>query len=57
METHYNNLNRKIDKLQNKQQFRRKTENNPQHSQFYARTVNLTKITFTHEEMMLLNNG
>jgi hypothetical protein len=53
METHYNNLNRKLDKLQNKQQHKRKTGNN----QFYPRTVNLTSTKLTHEEMMLLNNG
>jgi hypothetical protein len=57
METHYNNLNRKLDKLQNKQQGKRKTKTNQQHYQFYPRMVNLTKIKFTHEEMSLLNNG
>jgi len=56
-ETHYNNLNRKMDKLQNKQQGTRKTKTNQQHNQFYPRTVNLTKIKFTHEEMSLINNG
>jgi hypothetical protein len=52
MEIHYNNLNIKLDKLQNKQH-KRKTGNN----QFYHRTVNLTSIKLTHEEMMLFNNG
>jgi len=57
METHYNNLNRKLDKLQNKQHEMKKTKTTQQHDQFYARTVNLTKIKFTHEEMSLLNKG
>jgi ribosomal protein L37AE/L43A len=57
METHYNNLNRKLDKLQNKQQGTRKTNTSQQHNQFYRRKVNLNKIKFTHEEMSLLNNG
>jgi len=43
--------------LQNKEQGTRKTKTNHQHNQFYPRTVNLTKIKFTHEEMSLLNNG
>jgi hypothetical protein len=28
-----------------------------QHHKFYSRTINLTKIKFTHEEWSLLNNG
>jgi len=32
----------------------RKTKTNQQHNQFYPRTVNLTKIKFTHKEMSLL---
>jgi hypothetical protein len=55
--THYNNLNRKLDKLQNKQQGTRKTKTKQQHIQFYPRTVNLNKMKFTHEEMSLLNKG
>jgi transposase len=53
METRYNNLNIKLDKLQNKEQHKRKTANN----QFYPRTANLTNIKLTHEEMVLLHNG
>jgi len=57
MESYYDNLNKKLDKLQNKQQCMRKTKTNQQHNQFYPRTVNLTKIKFNHEEMSLLNKG
>jgi len=57
MESYYDSLNKKLDKLQNKQQCMRKTKINQQHNQFYPRTVNLTKIKFNHEEMSLLNKG
>ena len=53
MDSHYNNLNRKLDKLQNKQQPKRKAE----HNQFHPRTINLTNIKLTQEEISLLNNG
>jgi len=54
MEAHYNNLNHKLDKLENNQHDKNKTQHN---SQFYPGTVNLTKIKFTKEEMALLNYG
>jgi len=57
METHYNNLNHKLDKLQNMQHGKNKAKHDPQGQQFYPRTVNLTKIKFTKEEMALLNQG
>jgi len=57
MESYYDNLNKKLDKLQNKQQCMRKTKTNQQHNQFYTRTVKLTKIKFNQEEMSLLNKG
>jgi len=57
METHYNNLNHKLDKLQRAKQIKRKTDTHHQHTQFYTRTVNLTNIRFSQEELTLLNNG
>jgi tRNA/tmRNA/rRNA uracil-C5-methylase (TrmA/RlmC/RlmD family) len=52
MDSHYNNLNRKLDKLLSKQP-KRKTE----HIQSYPRTVNLTNVKLTPEEISLLNKG
>jgi len=46
METHYNNLNRKLDKLQGEKQTKRNTDTYHQRTQFYTRTVNLIKIRF-----------
>ena len=57
METHYNNLNHKLDKLQNMQHGKNKAQHNPEGQQFYPRTVNLTKIKFTKAEMAVLNHG
>ena len=57
METHYNNLNIKLDKLQLKQQGTKQTKDYQQRYKFHARTINLTKINFTHEEWSLLNKG
>jgi len=57
MENHYNNLNHKLDKLQNMQHGKNKAQHNPKGQQFYPRTVKLTKIKFTKEEMALLNHG
>jgi len=57
METHYNNLNRKVDKLQREKQTKRKTDTYHQHTQFYTRMVNLTNIRSSQEELALLNNG
>jgi hypothetical protein len=53
---HYNNLNRKIDALQHKQQKKTKHGRDTRAQRFYPRTVNLTNIKFTSEEMTLLNN-
>jgi hypothetical protein len=53
MDSHYNNQNLKLDKLLSKQQHKRKTE----HNQFYPRTVNLTNMKLTHEEISVLNKG
>jgi hypothetical protein len=57
MESHYDNLNKKTDKLHNEQRGKTKTQRNNQEKQFYARTVNLTKIRFTKEELASLNQG
>jgi len=56
METHYNNINRKLDKLQREKQTKRKTDTHHQRTQFYTRMVNLTNIRFFQEEFTLLNN-
>ena len=50
----YENLNKKLDNLQSQQE---KIFNNNSQHKFYKRTVNLTPITFTLEEMELLNKG
>jgi len=57
METHYNNLNRKLDKLQREIQTKRKTDTYHQCTPFYSRTVNLTNIRFSQEELALLDDG
>jgi len=57
MESYYNNLNRKLDKLQREKQTKRKTDTHHQRTQFYTRTVNLTNIRFSQDEFVLLNNG
>ena len=56
METHYN-LQRKMDEMQKEKQAKKKTDNHHQRTQFYTRTVNLTNIRFSQEELALLNNG
>jgi len=56
METHYNNLNHNLDKLQREKQTKRKTETHHQRTQFYTSTVNVTNIRFLQEELALLNN-
>ena len=57
MEKHYENLNKKLDKLITKQ--KRTTENNLHNTknQFYNRTINLTAIKFNKEETTLLDHG
>ena len=57
METHYNNLNIKLDKLQLKQQGTKQSKDYQQHYKFHPRTINLTNINFTHEEWSLFNKG
>jgi hypothetical protein len=58
MDGHYKNLNQQLDALQHKQQ---QKKHNPAHNNqtqhFYPRTVNLTNIKFTSDEMNMLNNG
>jgi len=60
METHYDTLNRKLDRLQEKQnKQKRATPHTPQgrQQQTYPRTVNLTDIQFTKEEQSILDLG
>jgi len=57
METYYNKLNRKVDALQNKQQDNSRTNEHQLGQQFYTRSVNLTEIKFSKEEISLLNQG
>ena len=57
MEAHYENLNKKLDNMQSKYKRNTKTQNNPKGPQFHPRTVNLTKINFTKQEINLLNQG
>jgi hypothetical protein len=57
METHYSNCNNKLDKLQHRQQGTKQSKDYQEHHELYLRTINLTKINFTHEEWSLLNNG
>jgi len=57
METRYNNVNCKQDKLQREKETNRKTDTHHQRRQFYTTTVNLTNIRFFQEEFALLNNG
>jgi hypothetical protein len=58
MEFHYNNLNKNLDKLQEvKPNKGEKMQPRNQQLHYHARTVNLTNIKFTQEEMNLLNNG
>ena len=56
-ETYYNKLNRKLDALQNKQQDNSRTNEHQLGQQFYTRSVNLTEIKFSKEEISLLNQG
>jgi hypothetical protein len=57
MEAHYNNLNKKLDNIQNKHKEKTEIQDNPHGPQFHPRTVNLTRIKFTKEEITLLNHG
>jgi len=55
MKTQYQNLNKKLDKLQT--QTKKENKIPHQHTQFYDRTVNLTNTELTQEETRLLNKG
>ena len=57
MEAYYNKLNHKLDALQNKQQDNSRNNERQLGQQFYTRTVNLTKMKFSKEEIFLLNQG
>jgi hypothetical protein len=57
MEAQYHNLNKKLHNIQSKHKEDTKTQDNPTGPQFYHRTVNLTRIEFTKEEINLLNHG
>jgi len=57
LQAHYNNMNRKLDFLQTKQQDNNRAHHNTHEQQFYTRTFNLTKTIFTKEEIKLLNDG
>ena len=57
MEKHYENLNRKLDKLNNSHQQRTRRAARGHQQEFYPHTVNLTEIIFTKEELELLDMG
>jgi hypothetical protein len=57
MESHYERLNKKLDRLLNEQKGHTTYTNKTRQQRFYPRTVNLTNIQFTKEEMDLLNMG
>jgi hypothetical protein len=62
MEAHYNNLNKKLDSLQvdDNKCSKHPSSKHPTHNQqqrFYPRTVNLTNVAFTKEELELLDLG
>jgi hypothetical protein len=56
METHYEKLNKKLDKLHGKLNTPEQKTNRRQQTT-YPRTINLTKIQFTPEEQKLLDLG
>jgi hypothetical protein len=57
METHYDNLNRKLDNLQMEHNKHKRHQYRNQQQSFNPRTINLTSITFTKEEQELLDLG
>ena len=57
MESHYEKLNRKLDRLLKEQREHTTHTTGGKQQQFYLRTVNLTNIHFTKEEMDLLDMG
>jgi hypothetical protein len=57
MESHYNNVNKKLDCLTAKQRKKNKTRHNNQEQQFYPKTKHLTNIKFNKDGMDLLNHG
>jgi hypothetical protein len=56
MESHYEKLNKKLDKLQQQRQ-QSATHRNHNKAATYSRTINLTNIQFTTEEQALLHLG
>jgi hypothetical protein len=56
-ETHYENLNKKLDDLQANRSKRPTNTTRGQKQTFYPRTVNVTDIIFTKEEQELLDLG
>ena len=57
MESHYDKLNKKLDRLQERQKKTTTQATHRQQQQTYPRTVNLTNIHFTSEEKALLDLG
>ena len=57
MEKHYENLNRKLDKLNNSHQQRTRRAAQGHQQEFYPCNVNLTDIKFTKEELELMDMG
>jgi hypothetical protein len=57
METHYDTLNKKLDRLQEKQKITTAHTPHGRWHQTYPRTVNLTNIQFNNEEQAILDLG
>ena len=57
IEAHYDYLNKKLDKLLEKQNIHTMHTPHKQQQCFYPRTINLTNIKFTKEELALLDHG
>ena len=57
MDRHYENLNKKLDKLQKHHHQHTKQATHGHQQGFYPRTVNFTNIKFTKEEQELLDKG
>jgi hypothetical protein len=55
MESHYDKLNKKLDRLQGQKQTTMQATHRQQRT--YPRTINLTNIHFTREEKALLDLG
>jgi predicted nucleic acid-binding Zn-ribbon protein len=52
----YRNINKKLQKLKD-QATHTKTTTGKENNNFYARTVNLTSVNFTHEELLFFYKG